>query len=52
MNVEFCGDNSGRSKKMSYFRKNKGTGRAPPLDPPLLLVYASIHLQNVKPLSE
>ena len=29
MNVEFCGDNSGTSKKMRYFRKNK----VPPLDP-------------------
>ena len=24
MNVEFCEDNSGSSKKMHYFRKNKG----------------------------
>ena len=23
MNVEFCEDNSGTSKKMRYFRKNK-----------------------------
>ena len=37
MNGEFCGDNSERSKNMSYFRKNKGERgpRAPPLDPPL-----------------
>ena len=38
MNVEFCEDNSGTSKKMRYFRKNKvgiRAPRAPPLDPPL-----------------
>ena len=38
MNVEFCEDNSGTSKKMRYFRKNKvgAQGRCtPPLDPPL-----------------
>ena len=28
MNVEFCEDNSGGSKKMRYFRKNKEGGRA------------------------
>ena len=33
INVELCEHNSGNSKKMRYFRKNKvGT---PPLDPPL-----------------
>ena len=40
MKVEFCEDNSGTSKKMRYFLKNKvGTRapRAPPLDPPLFL---------------
>ena len=26
MNVEFCEDNSGTSKKMRYFRKNRGGG--------------------------
>ena len=31
MNVEFCEDNSGRSKKMRYFQKNKGSG-SPPLN--------------------
>ena len=24
MNVEFCEDNSGRSRKMHHFRKNRG----------------------------
>ena len=36
MNVEFCEDNSGTSKKMRYFRKNEVGARAPrvpPLDP-------------------
>ena len=28
MNVEFCEDNSGTSKKMRYFRKNKVGGRS------------------------
>ena len=37
MNVEFCEDNSGTSKKMHYFRKNKVGAQAPPLDPPLHL---------------
>ena len=34
MNVEFCEDNSGTSKKMCYFQKNK-VGACPPgpLDP-------------------
>ena len=38
MNVEFCEDNSGRSKIMRCFRKMGGGGapRAPPLDLPLL----------------
>jgi len=39
MNIEFCEENSGTSKKMRYFRKNKGGGgRAPrhfKVDPPL-----------------
>ena len=38
MNVEFCEDNSGRSKKMRYFRQKnevKVGAQAPPLDPPL-----------------
>ena len=35
MNVEFCEDNSGASKKMRYFRKNKVGARTPPLDPSL-----------------
>ena len=39
MNVGFCGDNSGRSKKVSYFwkkiRGGGGGGQAPLLDPPL-----------------
>ena len=30
MNVEFCEDNSGTTKKMCYFRKNKGGGPYPP----------------------
>ena len=29
MNVEFCEDNSGRSKKMDYFQKNKGPPGTP-----------------------
>ena len=33
MNVEFCEDNSGSSKKMRYFRKNKGVP-VPPLPSP------------------
>ena len=39
MNVEFCEDNSGRSKKMRYFRTNMrgGGGGGAPLDPPLIL---------------
>ena len=39
MNVEFYEDNSGTSKKMRYFLKNKVGARAPPLDisdPPLV----------------
>ena len=38
-NVQFCEDNSGTSKKMRYFQKNKVGAqppRAPPLDPPLI----------------
>ena len=35
INAEFCKDNSGRSKKMRYFRKNKEVA-TPPLDPPVL----------------
>ena len=40
MNVQFCGDNSGSSKKMSYFRKKIGRdggggGGGVPWDPPL-----------------
>ena len=42
VNVEICENNSGRSKKMRYFRKiRRGGGcRAPPLDldPPLVLL--------------
>ena len=42
MNVEFWGDNSGRSKKMSYFQKimggGGGGGSGPSLDPPLILI--------------
>ena len=44
LNVEFCEDNSGRSKKMRYFRTNikgggggGGGGEGAPLDPPLIL---------------
>ena len=29
MNVELCEDNSGRSKKMRYLRKNRGRGPPP-----------------------
>ena len=42
MNVEFCEDNFGTSKKMRYFRKNKvgaRAPRAPPLDPPLVRTF-------------
>ena len=35
MNVEFCKDNSGTSKKMRDFRKKKVGAQAPSLDPPL-----------------
>ena len=45
MNVEFCEDNSGTSKKMRYFRKNKMGAKAPqalPLDPPLSIVEGSL----------
>ena len=44
INVEFCKDNSGTSKKMRYFRKNKvgaGVPQAPPLDLPLGLLLSS-----------
>ena len=41
MNVEFCEDNFGTSKKMCYFRKNKA--RAPHLDPPLFFVNNKIN---------
>ena len=34
INIEFCEDNSGRSKKTRYFRKIRGGGGLP-LDPPL-----------------
>ena len=37
VNVEICEDNSGRSKKMRYFRKIKG-GSPLDLDPPLVLL--------------
>ena len=41
MNVEFCKGNSGTSKKMRYFRKNKVGAWphwAPLLDPPLAVL--------------
>ena len=46
INVEFCDDNSGRSKKMRYFRKIRVGGRAPPLDldSPLVLILLSVCL--------
>ena len=42
MNVEFCEENSSRSKKMRYFRKNSGEGggrapKGPSLGPPLVI---------------
>ena len=39
MNIEFCEENSGTSKKMRYFRKNKGERamRHFKVDPPLPL---------------
>ena len=44
MDVEFCEDNSGTSKKMRYFRKNK-VGATPPLDLPLFIILL-IFLRN------
>ena len=49
MNVEFCQDNSGRSKVMRYFRKRGGGGapRAPPLDLPRLQEKYSVPIKNM-----
>ena len=41
MNLEFCEDNSGTSKKMHNFQENKVGAWAPPLDPPLLFIKLS-----------